>query len=90
MYELNYDSDGKVSSISKLNNNGSVTSFGLNECNADYQTFLQWNSRQVVPLDLKSTIEVIKPDPPVDLIKEIETIKGRLDILESTDAPSSK
>ncbi len=84
MYTLNYDPfTGKVCSIQNGN-----TSFGLNEGNADFREFLAWNSKQSKPLNLESTIEVVKPEPVVDLAKEIEGIKGRLEILESTDVPS--
>ena len=78
MYELNYGSDGKVISISKLNTDGSVSSFYLDEANTDYQDFLKWNSEQEVPLDLKSTIEVPKPEPARDLAAEITALQKQV------------
>ena len=82
MYELNYGSDGKVISISKLNTDGSVSSFYLDEANSDFQDFLIWNAEQKVPLDLNSTIPVVVPEKPRDLAVEVTTLDGRVGALE--------
>jgi len=57
-------------------------SFPICEANSDYQDFLKWNSEQEVPLDLKSTIEVPKPEPARDLAVEVTTIDERVTVLE--------
>lgn len=62
MYKLNYDMQGKVSSI-QLGN----MSIPLAEGNTDYQQFLEWNAQQETPLDLASTIT--PPGPSWDDIR---------------------
>ena len=78
MYKLIYsDISGRVASVIKTD--GNITySFGLSEDNTDYQAFLKWNKAQKTPLDLKSTIEVVKPEPVRDLAKEIDVLKSQV------------
>jgi hypothetical protein len=72
MYKLNYSPiDGHVCSIQ----NGNM-SIPICEGNSDYQEFLIWNKAQEVPLDLNSTIEVVKPEPVRDLAKDITDLKA--------------
>lgn len=77
MYTLNYDIQGKISSIQKDN-----MSIPLAEDNSDFQQFLEWNAEQDVPLDLDSTIEVVPPVPARDLAKEIDDMKVKIGNLE--------
>jgi LEA14-like dessication related protein len=52
MYQLNYDNmTGKVSGIKRTLDSASIP---ICEGNSDYQAFLEWNAKQVVPLDLNS------------------------------------
>jgi hypothetical protein len=77
MYKLRYGLDGKVAGI------GTATDFiPLCEGNSDFQDFLKWNSAQKTPLDLNSTIEVVKPEPARDLVKEMDDLKERLEAVE--------
>jgi len=46
----------------------------------EYQEFLKWNSTQQIPIDLKPTIEPIKPVPGRNLAKEIDVINTKLGI----------
>lgn len=76
MYKLGYNpTTGKVCAIQ--NGNASIP---LCEANTDYQEFLKWNKVQKVPLDLNSTIVLVKPVPVRDLAKEIDDIKVVLEI----------
>lgn len=90
MYKFNYDLiTGEINSIQ----NGNM-SIPLCEGNTDYQDFLIWNSEQVTPLDLESTIEVVKPIPPRNLEKEIDELKAQVATqatkIESMEAASIK
>ena len=38
---------------------------GLSEQNPDFVEFLKWNKAQKTPLDLNSTIDVVKPIDPL-------------------------
>ena len=78
MYILDY-AYGKVSCIRRLSDNAGIP---ISEGNTDYQDFLKWNSEQEVPLDLKSTIEVPKPEPARDIASEVTTIDERVTVLE--------
>jgi hypothetical protein len=81
MYKLFYDQiTGKVASIIRLSDNASIP---LDERNMDFQAFLKWNSAQAVPLDLKSTIEPIKPAPVRDLAAEVDLLKSKVTTLEA-------
>jgi hypothetical protein len=52
MYQLNYDNmTGKVGGIKRISDSASIP---LCEDNTDYQTFLEWNAKQAIPLDLTS------------------------------------
>ena len=74
MYKLNYDPQtGKVSSIQ----NGNM-SIPLCPDNTDYQQFLIWNKAQKTPLDLKSTIAPVVPEPARDLAKEIDVLYAQV------------
>lgn len=74
MYQLTYNMiTGKVAGLIK---NGSA--IPLCEANTDYQDFLKWNSEQLKPLDLNSTIEVVKPEPARDLAKELDELKAQV------------
>ena len=73
MYTLNYGPDGKVSSIQN-----DTMSIPLCPDNTDYQQFLEWNKAQKKPLDLKSTIEPVTPEPIRDLAAEVDDIKTAL------------
>ena len=75
MYKLLYGQNGKVLAILRLADNANIP---LCEGNTDYQDFLAWNHKQKTPLDLKSTIEVVKPEPARDLLKEIDTLKAQV------------
>uniref|UniRef100_A0A6H1ZRS5 Uncharacterized protein n=1 Tax=viral metagenome TaxID=1070528 RepID=A0A6H1ZRS5_9ZZZZ len=84
MYILNYNpSDGKVGSIQRDN-----MSIPICEANSDYQAFLRWNAEQDTPLDLDSTIPVVKPEPARDLLAEIEIMK--VDIVKLKDGKVDK
>jgi hypothetical protein len=73
MYKLLYGKEtGQVYGI-ELEGVGQIP---LCEANLDYQEFLKWNSEQAVPLDLNSTIEVVKSVPARDLAKEITDLKA--------------
>ena len=79
MYSLGYGPNGKVCSIQK---DGELyVSLGGNTWDSEstntihYQEFLIWNKAQKTPLDLNSTIEVVKPVPPRNLVAEIDTMK---------------
>lgn len=72
MYELNYGHDGRVICIKEISTG---TCISICEENPKYQEFLIWNKAQPIPLDLNSTIEVVKPEPARDLAKEIDLIK---------------
>jgi hypothetical protein len=50
MYQLNYDTQGKVSGIRRSDG----ASIPLCEDNTDYVAFLEWNATQSTPLDLNS------------------------------------
>ena len=69
---------GQVCSIQ--NDNMSIP---ICEGNTDYQEFLKWNKVQKTPLDLNSTIEVVKPEPVRDLAKELDELKGKVIVLEN-------
>jgi len=73
MYALNY-CDGKAASIRRLSDGADI---GLSEGNPDYRAFLDWNAIQATPLDLKSTVEVVKPVAR-DLAAEITALEKRL------------
>ena len=75
-YKLIYDTKtGKLNSINRLSDNASIP---ICEGNTDYQEFLKWNKAQKIPLDLNSTIEVVKPEPVRDLAKEIDVLKSQV------------
>jgi hypothetical protein len=76
MYEIIYSNLGKVNSIKRLSDS---TFIPLCEGNTDYQDFLKWNKAQKVPLDLNSTIEVVKPTSAVDKVAELTTKVGELE-----------
>jgi hypothetical protein len=81
MYELIYNlGTGVVNGLKRLSDNASIP---ICEDNSDYQDFLAWNKEQKEPLDLKSTIEPIKPLPVRDLAKEIDVIKAQISVLSS-------
>jgi len=44
------------------------------------QTSIVWNKAQKVPLDLKSTIAPVVPEPVRDLAKEIDELKAQVAI----------
>ena len=74
MYKLLYDNaTGKISSI----HNGNMF-IPLCPDNADYQQFLVWNAKQSKPLDLKSTIAPVVPEPARDLAKELDELKAQV------------
>lgn len=81
MYKLTYDElTGKVNGVSKTM--GSLVMFiPLAEDNSDYRDFLAWNKEQKPPLDLNSTIEIIKPVTR-DLAKEIDILKSEIEALK--------
>lgn len=79
MYKLIYDFNGQVCSVQKI----STTEFiPISEDNPDYQEFIKWNAEQETPLDLKSTIPVIPPEPSRDLAVEIDALKAKIKKLE--------
>ena len=69
MYILNYDLNGKPSTITKIIKEGEGVSFAINDNLSEFQEFLKWNKAQKTPLDLNSTIEVIKPVDPMIALK---------------------
>jgi hypothetical protein len=80
MYELIYDSNGKVSTVKKIIADSPIpiTMFiPICEGNSDYQDFLKWNKEQESPLDLNSTIEIVPIEPARDLAKEIDELKAQ-------------
>ena len=85
MYKLNYSPfTGKCGGVIRLSDNASIP---LCEANSDYQEFLNWNSEQTVPLDLKSTIPVIPPEKPRDYLAEIDALK--IQVAANTDSIST-
>ena len=76
MYKVNYDYLGNPVSIQK-----GEMSMRIGVETSEYKDFLAWNSKQTVPLDLKSTIEVPKAESR-DLTKEIDELKSRLETAE--------
>jgi len=78
MYKLIHDTfTGKLNCITKMGEYIPIC-----EDNSDYQEFKTWNKAQKTPLDLNSTIEVVKPEPVRDLAKEITIIQERLSKIE--------
>jgi hypothetical protein len=74
MYEIIYNQfSGRIDCIRRLYDNACIP---LCEDNTDYQEFLIWNKAQAIPLDLNSTIEVVKSVPARDLAKEITDLKA--------------
>lgn len=80
MYGLNYGLDGTVSTIRRLSDNACIP---ISD-SRNYRAFLKWNSAQPKDkqLDLNSTIEPVKPEPPRDLAGEIDEIKAKITLLE--------
>jgi hypothetical protein len=75
MYKLIYDDmTGKVATIIRLSDNASIP---IHEGNKGYRDFLAWNSKQTKPLDLKSTVEVVKPVVR-NLVKELDDLKAQV------------
>ncbi len=73
MYELKHSPiTGEIACVIRLSDGANIP---LCKDNKDYAEFLKWNSEQEIPLDLNSTIEVVKPEPARDLAKEIDTMK---------------
>jgi hypothetical protein len=78
MYEIIYNQfSGRIDCIRRLYDNACIP---LCEDNTDYQEFLIWNKAQAIPLDLNSTIEVVKSVPARDLGKEIDELKAQAKI----------
>lgn len=76
MYQLKHSpTTGKILSILRLSDSAFIP---MAEGNRDYQAFIKWNSEQVIPLDLNSTIEVPKPEPARDLAAEIDALKTQM------------
>jgi hypothetical protein len=67
MYELYYDTEGKVCGI--LDDKAF-----FNKDSKEYQAFLAWNSKQASPLNVNSAIAI----KPRDLTKEIDELKAQL------------
>jgi hypothetical protein len=64
---------GKPTVVCKELANGTQIS-----CSVEDVEFLEWNSKQPTPLDLNSTIEVVKPEPTRDLAKELDELKAQV------------
>lgn len=80
MYQLNYGSpDGKVSGIKRTRDSASIP---LAEGNTDYQAFLEWNSKQTVPLKLDSIYEPTPEEVAAKL--KIETDMANIEIAKTT------
>ena len=58
MYKIVYGIDGYVASVQNGN-----TSIPINEKNTDFRDFLEWNVKQLEPLDWQTPIEVEVPLP---------------------------
>jgi hypothetical protein len=80
MYQLVYDLLGKASTIKRLSDGAFIP---IANDNSDYQDFLKWNSTQKKPLDLKSTIEPVKPGTARDLATEIDSLKSDIEKLKT-------
>ena len=79
-YSLTYSAfTGRVDSIRRLKDNACIP---LCEDNTDYQEFLEWNKEQKEPLDLKSTIEPVKPEPVRDYLAEIDYLTNQITSLK--------
>jgi len=84
MYKLCYDPmTGKVVTIKLLSANSEQHVF-IRICDSpEFTAFLIWNKVQKTPLDLNSTIEVVRPVPPRDLAKELTDLQLKVTALES-------
>ena len=58
MYKIKNDlQTNLLATIIKINENGSVTSFGVNPANTDYQAYLKWVSEGNEPLPAEVVVQ---------------------------------
>lgn len=72
-YRLNYETDGTVIGVSRINDNGTETS-GTKDTQL-WQDFLAWNALQPVPLDYTA------PGPKARRLRTVAAIRSDLQAL---------